>query len=55
MIMMCLWLVAIMFDINYLLNKILLMQSWKARTKQLRIETQNWNTNIDTGLHEPRC
>lgn len=27
MIMMCLWLVAIMFDINYLLNKILLMQS----------------------------
>lgn len=35
---MYLWLIVIMFDINYLSNKILLKQGWKACTKQLRVQ-----------------
>lgn len=38
MILMYLWLVVIMLDINYLSNKILSKQSWKACTKQLRAQ-----------------
>lgn len=35
---MYLWLVEIVFDINYLSNKILLKQGWRACTKQLRVQ-----------------
>lgn len=38
MILMYLWLVVIMFDINYLSDKILLKQSWEACAKQLRVQ-----------------